>query len=378
MVSIDRPWPPRHGGALRTLKLAEALSGVVDANVAYPDNLEQAAVWNGLQGTALPWTEPPGHRGRLSRRPRVGVALHQAMPALESLTRQCELVIYSHSYLVPWGPDLPSGTPFIVDFANVETTRQASLAQAGSRAKRFHRLLEARKAQAWEPRVARQADLSIAVTPDDAAWLRNAGANVVLCPNGIDWSAWSPSPDTGPVLFVASFGYEPNRLAAQWLMEQVWPRVRAMTPSARLLVVGRQADLLGPSASLGVEIRSDVPTVAPFYRQASMVVAPVRSGGGAQLKVAEAFAHHRAVVATEFSSLSAPNSALQNGICSVADDVDTFAGAVSSLLREPSRRHELERTAAANPIGPTWAESFQPLLDWIVSNVPARRMEVAR
>ncbi len=311
VVAGEALWPDDHGGRIRTARLAEALGRRFDVWVAAPAG---APPPSGLGFVELPVNDPVGRlRSVASARPRLGQAMlgHRRRAVLaESVCRlQPAAVLFAHSYLAATAPDLP--VPFVVDFADVEVRRLWSLAQRGSARNRAAITVEWAKAHWWEPRVARRAGLVLAVTAPDAELLASWGGAAMLVPHGVGFRPYRPSPAEGPVTFVASFDYAPNRDAARFVLEEVWPRVRAEAPAARLRIVGRAAKaVVGCTACHdGVEVVSHPEQVERYYQEASVLLAPVRTGGGAQVKVAEALGRGRVIVATSFSARSAPPAA---------------------------------------------------------------------
>jgi glycosyltransferase involved in cell wall biosynthesis len=161
-----------------------------------------------------------------------------------------------------------------------------------------------------------------------------------------------PAPDParevpGTVLFVGNFAHSPNRDAAVWLALEIMPAVRARCPLARLRVVGNAPpravlDLAGP----GVEVVADATSVEPHMAAASVVVAPVRTGGGMRMKVLEALATGKAVVTTArgaegFNSLEADPPLV------IAEGSEEIAAATTALLEDAPRRLALGRRARA-------------------------------
>jgi glycosyltransferase involved in cell wall biosynthesis len=164
------------------------------------------------------------------------------------------------------------------------------------------------------------------------------------------------------VTFVASFGYGPNRDAARFLLDSVWPRLRRAEPDLVMRLVGRQAAALpGVRRGRGVDVISDPPTIERYYREASIVVAPVDSGGGARLKVTEALARHRVVVATPFSARAAP-AAAGAGLVVAARDAEELADSVLRLWRDVGERRVRERALVERRPVPAWEEACRPLV----------------
>ena len=73
---------------------------------------------------------------------------------------------------------------------------------------------------------------------------------------------------------------------------------RILSGTLRLVVVGNVCDSLSPRGEW-LELRGRVPSVEAFYAEVDIVVAPLRFSTGIKIKVGEALAHGKPVVATE-------------------------------------------------------------------------------
>jgi glycosyltransferase involved in cell wall biosynthesis len=153
--------------------------------------------------------------------------------------------------------------------------------------------------------------------------------------------------DADTLFFAGNFTHQPNRDAAEWLAGEIVPALRRLRPQARLRLVGSSPppsilSLAGP----GVEVTADAPSIEPYLGAATVVAAPVRTGGGMRMKVLQALAAGKAVVTTSrgtegFDCFDEPPP------LAVADDGEGFAAAVAELLADPGRRHELGQRARA-------------------------------
>jgi glycosyltransferase involved in cell wall biosynthesis len=86
-----------------------------------------------------------------------------------------------------------------------------------------------------------------------------------------------------------------------------------------------------------------VPDVRPWVGPAAVYVVPMRVGGGTRLKVLDAMAQGKALVAT---SLGAEGIEADDGRhLMLADTARDFAGRVVELLRDPARRYALGTAA---------------------------------
>jgi glycosyltransferase involved in cell wall biosynthesis len=90
-------------------------------------------------------------------------------------------------------------------------------------------------------------------------------------------------------------------------------------------------------------VTGEVEDVRPFIERSAVVIVPLRAGGGSRVKILEAFACGRPVVATR---VGAEGLEVEDGAqLLIEDDPDAFAKAVMSLLTNPERRRELVRAA---------------------------------
>lgn len=104
------------------------------------------------------------------------------------------------------------------------------------------------------------------------------------------------------VLFVGNLEYGPNVQAVDYFLSNCWPDIHRRLPAAQLRIVGKRSGASGErwNAVAGVQSLGFVDDLAGEYRRAGLVIAPVFSGGGTQIKVLEALAHARAVVVSDF------------------------------------------------------------------------------
>src|SRR5205807_2081837 len=105
----------------------------------------------------------------------------------------------------------------------------------------------------------------------------------------------------GHVTFLANWAYAPNMDAAHHLCADIWPRIHAVEPEARLHLVGANPpDSLRRIAAgaRNVTVDGPVPDVPPVLAASDVVVCPLRIGGGVKVKMLEALASGCAIVTT--------------------------------------------------------------------------------
>ena len=179
------------------------------------------------------------------------------------------------------------------------------------------------------------------------------GVPVVTIPLGIDVPEAALDPaGVGPptILFVGSFGHPPNADAAHWLVESIFPRVRAEVRGARLQLVGhRPSPDIRSLAGDAVEVHGSVPDVRPYLDAAAVVAAPIRLGGSIRMKVLETLAAGKALVATPRAMEGTPAVAGAHFLC--ASSEDELVEALVRLLLDAGPRAELATRARAWAVG---------------------------
>jgi glycosyltransferase involved in cell wall biosynthesis len=103
-----------------------------------------------------------------------------------------------------------------------------------------------------------------------------------------------------------------------------------------------------PSAAVSPKITLPAnlaPDSALFYHTHSIMLVPLLSGSGLRIKIIEGMAYGKAIVST---SVGAEGIKAEKGKdLLIADDAESFSNEVIRLLKDPSRKNELERNARA-------------------------------
>jgi glycosyltransferase involved in cell wall biosynthesis len=214
--------------------------------------------------------------------------------------------------------------------------------------------LQAPRLRRLEARVCRRADRVICVSEQDAVALRALvpACEPIVVPNGVDVDHYVPVGDQAAsgaacLVFTGTMDFRPNADAVEWFVDEILPRIRSVRPDAEFLAVGQRPGprLLRRHGRAGVTVTGAVDDVRPFLARASVVVAPLRFGGGTRVKLLEAMACARPIVAT---GLAAEGLAVRDGIeLLLADSPDRFARAVLALLDDPARARSLGEAGRA-------------------------------
>lgn len=169
-------------------------------------------------------------------------------------------------------------------------------------------------------------------------------------------------PASHDLLFVGGFRHPPNVDGILWFVREILPRLRALVPTARLLIVGSSVPQnILELASDAVEVVGWVPDVTPLYLRVRAAVAPLRYGAGVKGKVGEAMALG---VPTVLTSIAAEGMHVESEVHAlVADAPDAFAAHLGRLLTDDGLWQKLSthgRTLIADRFSP---EAVTTLLD---------------
>ena len=142
--------------------------------------------------------------------------------------------------------------------------------------------------------------------------------------------------------FVGSFEYEPNVQGVWWFVQNIWPLILKKYPAVTLRLVGTGSREQAWPAGQNIEPLGWLEDVAGEMATWSLAVAPILTGGGTRVKIAEAFSRRCPVVST---SLGAYGYDVADGReLLIADGAEAYAEKCLSLLASLSLR---ERLAAA-------------------------------
>ena len=277
-------------------------------------------------------------------------------------------------------PTLP--VPTVLFQHNVETSLWRRLSEREMNpARKVACAIEAAKMARYERRALGWFHHVIAVSRGDRGQMLSMyqGCQISVVPTGVDMSQYRAGPSTSAeppiVVFTGSMDWEPNIDAMEYFCWDIWPAVLAAYPRARFQIVGRHPHhKVRRLASSSVEVTGTVSSVSDHLRNATLVVVPLRIGGGTRLKIYEAMAMGKAVVST---SIGAEGLDVQDGRDLVlADEPGSFSESIIQLLRDAGLRHKYERAGAELVAGYDWsviARQFATVLSGVVADFATDR-----
>jgi glycosyltransferase involved in cell wall biosynthesis len=140
----------------------------------------------------------------------------------------------------------------------------------------------------------------------DATRLREIvpGTATLDVDNGVDVDYFAPGAsgqvERGGLVFAGTLSLYSNRDAVRYLLDEIWPALIAQNPERRLAIVGRNPgpEVLRAARDTRITVTGFVEDVRPHLDAASIYVCPIRDGGGTRLKVLDALAMGKPLVAS--------------------------------------------------------------------------------
>lgn len=176
-----------------------------------------------------------------------------------------------------------------------------------------------------------------------------------------------PEPNT--VLFLGNFSHPPNVDAAVWLIHEIMPELRNLSPGVRLAIAGPQCPPSITSATASdVRVLGEVPDSVELMRRSSVIIAPVRIGGGMRMKVLHAMALGKAVVTTTRGVEGLGGGDSEPPVV-VSDEATGMARLTADLLADPAAASRLGDSARDFAIRHHSPEAYAARLEAIIDGM---------
>lgn len=357
------PYPPDHGGRIRTFLLLRELArrGHRVRLVPLVESESEKRHLAALEAAGIS-AAPVVHLrrfGRLTPRDRARKLLNLirgrsdllarfACPAavhtarsLESAPGSFDVVLAELLWTAPLALELPARAR-VLNAHNVETLiAERTAREARGWTGRVLTRLEARGMRRDESRLVRGFDTVVVVSEADRRQMDGLvpGLRLEVVGNCVDTESLAPlaPPPEGPpvCLFMGTAAYPPNAAAIERFAREIFPRVRSAAAGARFVAVGANPppglERLA-AGTPGMELAGYVENVVDAYARATQLVVPIEVGGGTRTKILESLALGRPIVSTAVGAEGLPVKHEEHVL--IADEPEAFARAVIRLHRD--------------------------------------------
>ena len=376
-VLVLLPFPPRldaiHGGARVTAQLIAGLASQHTVAILYRRGFEEQPAepffyerCDLVDEIARDWTgRSPGQR--LIRNTRLLMSLFKPRPMWVTDWANERFLERVRTVAQQWQPEIVQLDhqvmgQYLPALSAVQAPRVLTIHEPGERmapflkglplevARLIHRL-DRSTWQRFEPRIIRKVQAVVTFTDQDKKALE-----VYRTPTPIwkiPFGTTIPEDPLNPLglpplclLFVGNFIHSPNIDAAIRLAHRIFPSLQKHFPELELYIVGDQPPPeLKQITNNHIVVTGRVPDLDPYLDRAALFVAPIRKGGGMRVKVLQALAAGKAVVA---SHLAAEGLDVTDGDqISIADSDQELAERMVQLLANPAERAAQAQRARA-------------------------------
>jgi len=198
------------------------------------------------------------------------------------------------------------GCKRVLNHHNIESHMMLRRARKEKRIiRKLYYYQEGWKLRAYEKNICNKFDLNITCSSVDTKRLREEVPLTLVdeIPNGVDLDYFYPQglrekPES--IIFAGGLSWYPNVAAINFFIKKVWPELERKTPNATMTVVGRNPPewlRLFAADKTNFTVTGFVDDVRPYLDQAAVYVCPINDGGGTKLKILDALAMGKAIVA---------------------------------------------------------------------------------
>jgi len=220
-----------------------------------------------------------------------------------------------------------------------------------SRLGRFRKGLSWYKLSRYTNRLLSKFDVCTVVSEVEKETLQNNVAlatNVHIIPNGVDTDILNfqaEYPRTNTLVYNGSLTYKANFDAMRFFLRDIFPRIIAINPSARLTITGslEGVDTSQLNLNQNVTLTGYLPEIHKTISNSWACVVPIKTGSGTRIKILEAMALGTPVVSTSKGAEGLMVSPGEDIL--IADNPDDFAHQTLKLLNNQEIRGDLTKNA---------------------------------
>ncbi len=203
---------------------------------------------------------------------------------------------------------------------------------------------EVKRLKEYEKDAYRYFDKHSIISVQDRDSLVIEGKNSIqIVKNGVDADFFTPkrAEKEFTLVFVGNMGYEPNQIAARFILDEIYPGIKAKRKDIKVLIAGARPDKsLLRFKSSDVEISGWLDDIRDAYNQGVIFIAPLFSGSGLQNKILEAMAMELPIITT---SIVNGSIGIKSGDFIEANTADEFVEGILTLMDNQNLRAEMGR-----------------------------------
>ncbi len=245
----------------------------------------------------------------------VGELSIENISLIETIIHKSDVLLFFRLYTYPlydlFKKVVPTQCVIHLDLDDAEGDTHRQIMKLQWKNRLFKKYIQTRIAYAfilyYEKRVPQDFDTIYCSNPLDLAELKHQFLNtkIVLFPNKVRHRPFTLKPDYQKnfftLLFTGALNYFPNEDAIEYLITEIWPLIKTAMPQAKLIVAGSKPSkkiMTLTSSTMDITLIPNPDSMVSIFEQASILIVPLRVGGGTRIKILEAFSYGIPVVST--------------------------------------------------------------------------------
>ena len=207
-----------------------------------------------------------------------------------------------------------------------------------------------KRLERYEKKIMNTYDLLVPISEQDAYLfneLNNTKPQVVI-PYGMEVTDLDNEPNSSKdFYFLGALDWIPNVLGLRWFLDKCWPRFVEEFPMATCWIAGRNPsiELWRTMRGKGIHFLGEIEDAKKFSREHAIMIVPLFAGSGMRVKIIEAMAIGKPVIATTIAAEGLPVKHRKHIL--LADNADDFLKAMKELYTSPTLFEELRKNAHA-------------------------------
>jgi len=206
---------------------------------------------------------------------------------------------------------------------------------------------QALRLRKFEQTALNSVDLVLAISKEDEAIIRslNINASVTIVPAGIDVPEDIPAKsEAHDLFFIGAFDWQPNLQGIEWFIDTIWNAIKEGFPALKFVIAGKKMPhSINKHNDGGIIAIGEVADAKEFILKHGIMIVPVISGSGVRIKIIEAMALGKTIIATSIAveGLGVTN----NENILIADTSEDFVSQIDKCLNDGGYKERIGENA---------------------------------
>ncbi|MEO6902991.1 MAG: glycosyltransferase family 4 protein [Bacteroidia bacterium] len=189
------------------------------------------------------------------------------------------------------------------------------------------------------------------ITLEDISIFKKDGCSLPMIhiPFGIDIESYQVIKDQiekDSLFHIGAMDWMPNTTGIKWFLETIWSKILPTHPSIKLYLAGRSMPSWLTNLNVkSVVVEGEVVNSHQFMNSKSIMIVPLKSGGGMRVKIIEGMALGKTIISTTIGAEGIEYEDKKNIL--IADSVNDFEKAITKCLSDKNYCEEIGLNARA-------------------------------